>query len=125
MGAGRFEDLEVWQKAHRWVLQVYKVTRAFPKEELFVLTAQLRERRYRCPPISAKGSERDPRRTKYIPITQRKIHWRKRAINLSWLATYPTAIASRFWHSWTKLRECWTHTYVLSSVMPDRTYSEF
>lgn len=37
-----FQELLVWQKAHQCVLEVYKLTRTFPKEELFVLTAQIR-----------------------------------------------------------------------------------
>ncbi|MCX6809352.1 MAG: four helix bundle protein [Candidatus Berkelbacteria bacterium] len=37
-----FTDLIVWQKAHQLVLDVYKVTREFPKEEMFVLTSQIR-----------------------------------------------------------------------------------
>jgi four helix bundle protein len=55
MGAGRFEELEVWQKAHRWVLEVYKLTRAFPKEELFVLTAQLRRAAISVPSNICEG----------------------------------------------------------------------
>lgn len=37
-----FRELLVWQKAHQCVLEVYKLTRTFPKEELFVLTSQIR-----------------------------------------------------------------------------------
>jgi len=39
---GSFEDLLMWQKAHSFVLCVYKVTASFPKEELFGLTSQFR-----------------------------------------------------------------------------------
>lgn len=42
-GAARtFEDLIVWQKGHALVLEIYKVTADFPKEEIFGLTSQLR-----------------------------------------------------------------------------------
>ncbi|MBI5147851.1 MAG: four helix bundle protein [Parcubacteria group bacterium] len=37
-----FTDLEVWQEAHTLVLWVYRLTRSFPKEEVFGLTSQMR-----------------------------------------------------------------------------------
>lgn len=37
-----FEDLVVWQKAHAFTLDIYKVTKCYPKEELFGLTSQFR-----------------------------------------------------------------------------------
>jgi len=37
-----FTELIVWQKAHQFVLNVYTLTKSFPKEELFGLTSQLR-----------------------------------------------------------------------------------
>ncbi len=40
--AKTFEDLIVWQKAHAFVLAVYRYTESFPKSELYGLTAQLR-----------------------------------------------------------------------------------
>ena len=36
------EHLEVWQFAHAFVLGAYRVSREFPREELFGLTSQLR-----------------------------------------------------------------------------------
>ncbi len=40
--AKTFQDLIVWQKAHEFVLEVYKNTKAFPKNELYGLTSQFR-----------------------------------------------------------------------------------
>ena len=37
-----FKELLVWQKAHRFALDVYGATRDFPSEERFGLTSQLR-----------------------------------------------------------------------------------
>ena len=37
-----FRDVKAWQKAHELTLAVYRTTRAFPKEELYGLTSQLR-----------------------------------------------------------------------------------
>jgi four helix bundle protein len=40
--AKTFEDLIVWQKAHQFVLSVYKYSAHFPNEEIYVLTSQFR-----------------------------------------------------------------------------------
>ncbi|MGE5173724.1 MAG: four helix bundle protein [Betaproteobacteria bacterium] len=37
-----FEDLIVWQKAHQFVLSVYRMSEDFPKNEIYGLTSQLR-----------------------------------------------------------------------------------
>lgn len=37
-----FEDLVVWQKAHQFVLAVYRITRSYPREETFGLVSQYR-----------------------------------------------------------------------------------
>jgi four helix bundle protein len=37
-----FKELKVWRKAHVMTLAVYEATRAFPREELYGLTSQLR-----------------------------------------------------------------------------------
>ncbi|MFA7421228.1 MAG: four helix bundle protein [Melioribacteraceae bacterium] len=37
-----FQDLIVWQKAHQFVLSVYKITKLFPREELYALSNQFR-----------------------------------------------------------------------------------
>lgn len=37
-----FNDLTVWQKAHEFVLCIYKITKDFPSEEKFALVQQIR-----------------------------------------------------------------------------------
>jgi four helix bundle protein len=37
-----FHKLVVWQKAHAWVLNVYKLTKRFPDDERYGITSQLR-----------------------------------------------------------------------------------
>jgi four helix bundle protein len=37
-----FRDLKVWERAHRFTLDVYRMTATFPREELFGLTSQMR-----------------------------------------------------------------------------------
>ena len=40
--AKTFQDLIVWQRAHEFVLSVYRYTYDFPKEEIYGLTSQFR-----------------------------------------------------------------------------------
>jgi four helix bundle protein len=37
-----FRDLMVWQKAHAFVLGIYRLTRSFPNDERYGLTSQFR-----------------------------------------------------------------------------------
>jgi four helix bundle protein len=37
-----YKDLKVWEKAHQFTLGVYRVSKSFPKEEVYGLTSQLR-----------------------------------------------------------------------------------
>ena len=37
-----FYDLNAWKKAYEFVLEIYKTTKKFPKEELYGMTSQLR-----------------------------------------------------------------------------------
>jgi four helix bundle protein len=50
-----FQDLEMWKLAHDWVLQIYKLTESFPKQEMFGLTAQLRRAAVSIPANIAEG----------------------------------------------------------------------
>lgn len=47
--------LIVWQRAHQLVLQVYKLTEKFPKNEMFGLTSQLRRAMVSVPANVAEG----------------------------------------------------------------------
>ena len=50
-----FKDLKVWQKAHQLTLEVYRVTRRFPREELYGLTSQMRRAAVSVPANVAEG----------------------------------------------------------------------
>lgn len=53
--AEKFEDLEVWKKAHKLVLGIYELTRDFPKEEKFGLVSQMRRAAVSVPANLAEG----------------------------------------------------------------------
>jgi len=50
-----FTDLIVWQKAHEFVLEVYKVTRDYPMEERFALCSQFQRAAVSIPANIAEG----------------------------------------------------------------------
>ena len=37
-----FTDLKVWNKGHKLVIEIYKITKSFPKEEIYSLVDQMR-----------------------------------------------------------------------------------
>ena len=51
-----YRDLKVWSKAHLLALKVYKITKAFPKEEQFNLTSQIRRAALSVPTNIAEGA---------------------------------------------------------------------
>ena len=54
----KFEQLIVWQKAHQFVLEVYRITKSFPKEEIYGLTSQFRRAAVSIPANIAEGYKR-------------------------------------------------------------------
>ena len=53
-----FRELKVWEKAHRLTLMVYKATAAFPRDELYGLTGQIRRSCASIPANIAEGCGR-------------------------------------------------------------------
>jgi len=51
-------NLDVWRKSIEFVLEIYKVTEAFPKEEKFGLTSQVRRASVSIPANIAEGAGR-------------------------------------------------------------------
>ena len=53
-----YRDLVAWQKAIELVTAVYRVTRTFPREEMYGLTSQLRRAAVSIPSNIAEGQAR-------------------------------------------------------------------
>lgn len=53
-----FRDLVAWQRAMDLVVEVYRLTRQFPREEIYGLTAQLRRATISIPSNIAEGQGR-------------------------------------------------------------------
>jgi four helix bundle protein len=54
-----FRQLKVWEKSHQLALAIYKVTKEFPREELYGLTSQIRRSSISIPTNIAKGCGRN------------------------------------------------------------------
>lgn len=67
-----FTDLIVWQKAHEFVLEVYKVTRDYPMEERFALCSQFQRAAVSIPANIAEGYKKLTRADKlrFLNISQ-------------------------------------------------------
>ena len=57
-----FKKLKVWQKAHNLTLEIYAVSKRFPRDELFGITSQLRRASSSVAANIAEGSGRKSKR---------------------------------------------------------------
>lgn len=62
--AQNFQDLIVWQKSHQLVLSVYRLSKLFPREELYGLTSQFRRAAISVPANIAEGFKKRGRADK-------------------------------------------------------------
>jgi four helix bundle protein len=65
-----FKELNVWQKSHQLVLEIYQITKLFPKEEMYGLTAQIRRSAASVPTNIVEGYRRKskPDKAKFFNI---------------------------------------------------------
>lgn len=54
-GVKTYKELLIWQKGIKLVVLVYKLTKTFPKEELYALTSQLKRASISIPSNIAEG----------------------------------------------------------------------
>jgi len=70
--ARSFRDLVVWQKAHEFVLAVYRFTASFPDREKFGLSHQMRRAAVSVPANIAEGfgKRSQPEKTRFLNIAE-------------------------------------------------------
>ncbi len=54
-----FKEIQVWQKSHQLVLQIYSVTEKFPHVEIYGLVSQMRRSAVSIPSNIAEGHKRE------------------------------------------------------------------
>ena len=71
-----YKKLAVWQKSHQFALNVYRATTAFPKDELYGLTSQIRRSSVSIPSNIAEGSGRggNPELIRFLRIAAGSAH---------------------------------------------------
>lgn len=67
-----FQELTVWRKAHSLVLAIYRTTAAFPNDERYGLTSQMRRAAVSVPANIAEGYRKLGRgdKIRYLNISQ-------------------------------------------------------
>jgi len=53
-----YKKILAWQKADDLTVEIYEVTRSFPREEIYSLTSQIRRAAYSAPSNIAEGASR-------------------------------------------------------------------
>jgi four helix bundle protein len=61
-GARGFRTLMAWKKAYELTIEVYRLSKKFPKEEIYGLTSQLQRAAVSVPANVAEGYERNHRK---------------------------------------------------------------
>ena len=71
-----FQDLQVWKTAHSFVLEIYKISYNFPKDELYGITSQIRRSSVSIPANIAEGFSRRSNLDKnhFYNIAQSSLH---------------------------------------------------
>ncbi|MDJ0510586.1 MAG: four helix bundle protein [Crocosphaera sp.] len=99
--AKSFQDLIVWQKAHRFVLEIYRFTNSFPKSETYGLISQLRRAAVSVPANMGEGGDRSQesgdRRVHQIGIETRI---QKQTTYKRWRMKIPVTLIGKPVSSW-------------------------
>ena len=104
-----YRDLRVWQDAMDLAEAAFLLTRSFPKEELFGMTAQIRRAAASIPANIAEGNGREQTRPyiQSLRIAQGSLkNWRHTCCWRGVLAWSPRQRLIRYWSAATGSDEC-------------------
>ena len=116
--AKEFQDLIVWQKAHKFVLISYKISACFPAHEIYGLTSQFRRAAVSIPANIAEGFKRKTKadKARYMNIAQASVEeCRYYLILIKDLGYYDTLELMSLLEEISKLLDSYTSS-ILSSV---------
>ena len=93
--ARSFRDLKVWQKAHEFVLAVYRYSEAFPEREKYGLAHQLRRAAVSIPANIAEGfGKRSPaEKSRFLNIAEGSVEECRYYLLLPRLGLRPERVA--------------------------------
>ena len=57
-----YRKLKVWEKAHNFAVEIYKISKSFPREELYGLTSQIRRASFSIPINIVEGNASNSRK---------------------------------------------------------------
>lgn len=85
-----YRDLECWQKADDLVVEIYRVTKQFPKEEIYGLASQMRRASVSVAANIAEGSARQHRKEyiQFLYLAQSSLTELGYYIHLAWRLNY-------------------------------------
>jgi len=85
-----FRDLKIWQKAVKFVTQIYQKTRDFPKEEIYSLTSQIRRSAILIPSNIAEGYGRNSTNDyiRFLQISQSSLYENQTQLEISYNLGY-------------------------------------
>ena len=80
-----YKELEVWKKGISLVLEIYEITKIFPKDERYALTDQIKDQPYPYRPILLKERRGTPQKNLFSSCILHRVlllNWKHKSLLL-------------------------------------------